>query len=154
TPTVRSTLSEGRGEAAASRSSSRVPPCRGLEQCAFVPVRPSCPWVYLPSELAVLNPRRTRVMKAHHQLYKISLLLPTSLLFASCSSSAPADDPAALDPGLAVATQADDPAQGPHVNAITEAPTGFDGLSNGNCTQAEMREAGLTFREVEAFEDG
>src|SRR5690242_561691 len=93
-------------------------------------------------------------MKAHHQLYKVSLLLPASLLFASCSSSAPADDPAAQDPGVAVATQEDDPAQGPHVNAVTEAPTGFDGLSNGNCTQAEFRATGGTFSEVEAFEDG
>jgi CxxC motif-containing protein (DUF1111 family) len=93
-------------------------------------------------------------MKAHHQLYKVSLLLPTSLLFASCSSSTPADDPAAQDPGLAVATQADDPQPGPHVNAVTEAPTGFDGLPNGNCTPAEFRAAGLTFREVEAYEDG
>jgi CxxC motif-containing protein (DUF1111 family) len=93
-------------------------------------------------------------MKAHHQLYKVSLLLPASLLFASCSSGAPADDPAAQDPGVAVATQEDDPTSGPHVNAITEAPTGFDGLSNGNCTQAEFRATGGTFSEVEAFEDG
>ncbi len=93
-------------------------------------------------------------MKAHCQLYKLPLLLPASLLFASCSSSAPADDPAAQDPGLAVATQADDPVPGPHVNAVTEAPTGFDGLSNGNCAQSEMRATGGTFSEVEAFEDG
>src|SRR5215468_11998843 len=93
-------------------------------------------------------------MKAHRQLYKVSLLLPTSLLFASCSSSATSSDPAAQDPGLAVAIQADDSQPGPQVNAITEAPTGFDGLSNGNCTQAEMRATGGTFSEVEAFEDG
>jgi CxxC motif-containing protein (DUF1111 family) len=93
-------------------------------------------------------------MKAHHQLYKVSLLLPASLLFASCSSSTPADDPAAQDPGVAVATQEDDPAQGPHVNAVTEAPTGFDGLPNGNCSPAEFRATGGTFSEVEAFEDG
>jgi CxxC motif-containing protein (DUF1111 family) len=94
-------------------------------------------------------------MKLRH-LATLSLsLIPTSLLVASCSapgSSAP--DPAAPDPGLAVATQADDPAPGPHTNAVTEAPTGFDGLSNGNCTQAEMRATGGTFSEVEAFEDG
>src|ERR1700704_5344527 len=93
-------------------------------------------------------------MKAHRQLYKISLLLPTSLLFAACSPSNAGSDPAAQDPGVAVATQEDDPAQGPHVNAVTEAPTGFDGLSNGNCTQAVMRATGTTFSEVEAFEDG
>jgi CxxC motif-containing protein (DUF1111 family) len=94
-------------------------------------------------------------MKAHHQLYTLPLLLPASLLFASCSSpggsqpSNPDDDPI-----VAVATQDDDGANGPHVNAVTEAPTGFDGLSNGNCTQAVMRATGGTFSEVEAFEDG
>jgi CxxC motif-containing protein (DUF1111 family) len=93
-------------------------------------------------------------MKAFRQFVTATLLLPGSLIVASCSSSAPADDPAAQDPGLAVATQADDPAPGPHVNAVTEAPQGFDGLSNGNCTQAELKATGLTFSEVEAFEDG
>ncbi len=93
-------------------------------------------------------------MKVFRQLVTATLLLPGSLIVASCSSSDSANDPAAQDPGLAVATQADDPAPGPHVNAVTEAPTGFDGLSNGNCAQADMRTAGLTFREVEAFEDG
>ncbi len=93
-------------------------------------------------------------MKAFRQLLTATLLLPGSLIVASCSPGDSAKDPAELDPGLAVATQADDPTPGPHVNAVTEAPTGFDGLSNGNCTQADMRTAGLVFREVEAFEDG
>jgi CxxC motif-containing protein (DUF1111 family) len=96
-------------------------------------------------------------MKAHHQLYKISLLLPTSLLFASCSGSSSSDGQPSNpddDPIVAVATQADDGASGPHVNAVTEAPTGFDGLSNGNCTQTVFKATGLTFSEVEAFEDG
>jgi hypothetical protein len=94
-------------------------------------------------------------MKAFRQFVTATLLLPGSLIVASCSSAGePPADPAALDPGLAVATQADDPVPGPHVNAVTEAPTGFDGLSNGNCTQAEFRATGGTFSEVEAFEDG
>jgi CxxC motif-containing protein (DUF1111 family) len=94
-------------------------------------------------------------MKAHRQLYTLPLLFPASLLFASCSSpggdqpSNPDDDPI-----VAVATQDDDGANGPHVNAVTEAPTGFDGLGNGNCTQAVFRATGSTFSEVEAFEDG
>jgi CxxC motif-containing protein (DUF1111 family) len=94
-------------------------------------------------------------MKRFRHLATVTLV-PASLLVASCSSpgDSAANDPAALDPGLAVATQADDPAPGPRVNAVTEAPTGFDGLSNGNCTQAEMRATGGTFSEVEAFEDG
>ena len=96
-------------------------------------------------------------MKAHRQLYKISSLLPTSLLFVACSSPSPSDGQPSNpedNPNVAVTSQADDPLPGPHVNAVTEAPTGFDGLSNGNCTQAEMRATGGTFSEVEAFEDG
>jgi CxxC motif-containing protein (DUF1111 family) len=95
-------------------------------------------------------------MKPFRHLATASLILPASLFIASCSapSDSTATDPAAQDPGVAVTTQEDDPAQGPHVNAVTEAPQGFDGLSNGNCTQAEMRATGGTFSEVEAFEDG
>src|SRR5262245_34332703 len=95
-------------------------------------------------------------MKAHRQLYTLPLLLPASLLFASCSS--PSGDARPTnpddDPVLAAATQDDDGTPGPHVNAVTEAPTGFDGLSNGNCTQDEFKATGLAFGEVEAFEDG
>jgi len=94
-------------------------------------------------------------MKAH-QLYNISLLLPASLLFASCSSPSSGSQPSNPDddPIVTAATQEDDGASGPHVNAVTEAPTGFDGLPNGNCSAAEFRATGLTFSEVEAFEDG
>jgi CxxC motif-containing protein (DUF1111 family) len=93
-------------------------------------------------------------MKAFRQYVTATLLIPGSLIVASCSSNSAGSDPAAQDPGVAVASQEDDPAQGPHVNAVTEAPTGFDGLSNGNCTQAVFRATGGTFSEVEAFEDG
>ena len=94
-------------------------------------------------------------MKAHRQLYTLPLLLPASLLFA-CSSPSGDTQPSnpSDDPNVAVATQADDPLPGPHVNAVTEAPTGFDGLPNGNCTPDEFRATGGTFSEVEAFEDG
>src|ERR1043165_161213 len=94
-------------------------------------------------------------MKAYRQLLNVSLVLPASLLLASCSSaggsqpSNPDDDPV-----IAAATQDEDAPNGPHVNAVTEAPAGFDGLSNGNCSQAEFKATGLTFSEVEAFEDG
>jgi CxxC motif-containing protein (DUF1111 family) len=93
-------------------------------------------------------------MNAFRHLVTATLLLPSSLIVASCSSSSTADDPGALDPGLAVSMQGDDPAQGPRTNAVTEAPQGFDGLPNGNCSAADFRTAGLTFREVEAYEDG
>ncbi|HEX8110224.1 MAG TPA: di-heme oxidoredictase family protein [Kofleriaceae bacterium] len=92
-------------------------------------------------------------MKAH-QLYKLPLLLPASLLFACSSPSGTQPSDPDNDPVVAAATQEDDSAPGPHVNAVTEAPTGFDGLPNGNCTAAEFRATGLTFSEVEAFEDG
>jgi CxxC motif-containing protein (DUF1111 family) len=94
-------------------------------------------------------------MNANRQLFNVRLLLPASLLFA-CSAPSAGSEPSnpADDPNVAVTTQADDPLPGPHVNAVTEAPTGFDGLSNGNCTQDEMKATGLTFSEVEAFEDG
>src|SRR5262249_12083544 len=94
--------------------------------------------------LIVSNPRRNRVMKVFRQFVAAALLVPGSLIVASCSSGTPATDPAAQDPGVAVATQEDDPVPGPHVNAVTEAPTGFDGLPNGNCTAAEFRATGLT----------
>src|SRR5882672_5380341 len=109
-----------------------------------------------PHPQSLCNPRRITVMKPFHHLATASLILPASLFIASCSApgDSTATDPAAQDPGLAVASQEDDPTAGPHVNAVTEAPTGFDGLSNGNCTQAEFRAVGGTFSEVEAFEDG
>src|SRR5262249_58793056 len=93
-------------------------------------------------------------MKLRFYLTTVSLI-PASLIVASCSSTgSSAPDPAAQDPGLAVATQADDPVQGPHVNAVTEAPQGFDGQPNGNCTPAQMRTAGPTVPEGATFRDG
>ncbi|HEX3765368.1 MAG TPA: di-heme oxidoredictase family protein [Kofleriaceae bacterium] len=96
-----------------------------------------------------------------------SLILPASLIACSPSSD-PTADSAAQDPGLAVAQSEE--ASGPHVNAITEAPTGFDNLTNGfnpnhlsttpgangapSALQAAMNGAKDTFSEVEAFEDG
>src|SRR5436190_11938912 len=105
-------------------------------------------------------------MKAHRQLYTLPLLLPASLLLASCSAPSSSDgtQPSnpADDPNVAVATQADDAPPGPHVNAVTEAPTGFDNKTNGfnpnhltaAALQAAMDATRDTFSEVEAFEDG
>src|ERR1700759_1562642 len=67
-----------------------------------------------------------------------SLLLPTSLIFASCSSSqdsTTSSDPSD-DPTVSVAVGAE--GTGVHVNPITEAPTGFDNLTNGFSPQAAM----------------
>ncbi len=103
-------------------------------------------------------------MQRFRHLATTLLILPASLLAAACSSEpSTAPDPAAQDPGLAVATQDDDGAPGPHVNAVTEAPTGFDNKDNGFCAtqnaggltgQALMDDNRDTFSEVEAFTDG
>jgi CxxC motif-containing protein (DUF1111 family) len=93
-------------------------------------------------------------MKRSRHLATLSLILPASLFIASCSSpgDTTATDPAAQDPGLSVAMSEE--ATGPHINAITEAPAGFDNRTNGFATQADCDEARDTFSEVEAFEDG
>ena len=94
-------------------------------------------------------------MKAHRKLY-ISLLLPSSLFFASCSAPSSSDgtQPANPDDDPIVGVATSEEATGPHVNAITEAPTGFDNLSNGFCTQTAMDAARDTFSEVEVDDDG
>ena len=85
-------------------------------------------------------------------LVTASLLLPASLIFGACSSHNDASDPTENEPGLAVITAEE--GSGVHVNAITEAPTGFDNLSNGNCTQTAMDANRDTFSEVEVDDDG
>src|SRR5689334_7388141 len=106
------------------------------------------------------QPQENRVMKAFRQLVTATLI-PASLILASCSSAGdPGDDPATSDPGVTVAVQEE--GTGTHVNAVTEAPTGFDNKTNGfnpnnlsaTALQAAMDAARATFSEVEAFEDG
>jgi CxxC motif-containing protein (DUF1111 family) len=92
-------------------------------------------------------------MKPHRQL-AASLLFPTSLIFAACapeSSTASSEDP-----GAAVAAAATSvTAEAITANAaITEAPTGFDGLTNGFASQADFDAAKDVFEEVEAIADG
>jgi CxxC motif-containing protein (DUF1111 family) len=102
-------------------------------------------------------------MKAFRQLVTATLLLPGSLIVASCSASddGTATDPAAQDPGLAVAVAQE--STGIHTNVVTEAPTGFDNQDNGFCAtlavppqtgQQFMDAARLVFEEVEEFADG
>ncbi len=94
-------------------------------------------------------------------LVTASLLLPTSLLIA-CSTAqdgTTSSDPSG-DPTVAVAVAAE--GTGVHVNAVTEAPTGFQfeadtrmPLTNGFSTQAAMDTAGDVFaNEVEGIDDG
>ena len=92
-------------------------------------------------------------MKAFRQLVTATLIVPASLILASCSSSAPSSDqPEFTDPGVAVATQEE--GTGVHVNAVTEAPTGFTGATNGFVPQADMDGARAAFETAEVFADG
>jgi CxxC motif-containing protein (DUF1111 family) len=96
-------------------------------------------------------------MKAHRKLFIVSLILPASLVLASCSrDDAPAAGDEPLDPGTAVTAQEE--GTGVHTAAITEALTGFDNKTNGFLSQADfdialdLNQAG--FSEVEANGDG
>jgi CxxC motif-containing protein (DUF1111 family) len=91
-------------------------------------------------------------MNAFRQIFTFSLIVPASLLAAACDSGAGTSETQADDPGVAVALSEE--GTGVHTNAVTEAPTGFDGLTNGFSTQAAMDAAGDTFSEVEQLSDG
>jgi len=90
-------------------------------------------------------------MTAFRQLVTAALILPGSLIFAACS---PADGSSSVDdPVVSVAIAAEgtgviNPA------AITEAPTGFDNLTNGFATQAAVDAARDTFSEVDGLAEG
>ena len=92
-------------------------------------------------------------MNAHRKLFSRSLILSASLLgVAACSAPTSSEDPEATDPGVTVATQEE--GTGVHVNAVTEAPTGFTGVSNGFIPQADMDGARAAFEAAEVFDDG
>jgi CxxC motif-containing protein (DUF1111 family) len=72
-------------------------------------------------------------------------------MFAACTSSrdaGSAPEPSGAPGAAAVAQAAIVPA------VVTEAPTGFDNLSNGFCTQAQMDDARAVFEEIESPADG
>src|SRR5436190_874299 len=77
--------------------------------------------------------QENRVMKPYRQLYAV-LLLPASLVFASCaredSTESQSDDPG---PAAAIVQEEGTTV---HTNAVTEAPTGFDDKTNGFVPQA------------------
>jgi CxxC motif-containing protein (DUF1111 family) len=92
-------------------------------------------------------------MNAHRKLFSRSLILSASLLgAAACTAPSTSDTPEATDPGVTVATQEE--GTGVHVNAVTEAPTGFTGATNGFVPQADMDSARAGFEAAEVFEDG
>jgi CxxC motif-containing protein (DUF1111 family) len=96
-------------------------------------------------------------MKAHHNLFAVSLLLPASLLLGACSRDASSEgqlDEASTAVAEAAVTISTDATVISNA-AITEAPTGFDNLSNGFATAAEMIAAQDVFaNEVEEIADG
>jgi CxxC motif-containing protein (DUF1111 family) len=95
-------------------------------------------------------------MKA--QLFTISLLLPASLLLASCSREDVTAEGRTDDPAIAMAAesiQVAPEAKAISNAAITEAPTGFDNATNGFVSQADMDAAKAIFaNEVEEIADG
>jgi CxxC motif-containing protein (DUF1111 family) len=95
-------------------------------------------------------------MTVYRKLFTVSLILPASLLLASCAQDSSEDllsDDSPL-PDVSDIVQAE--ARAPGITALTEAPAGFDNESNGFPLQvaASMEEAKDTFSEVELFEDG
>jgi CxxC motif-containing protein (DUF1111 family) len=95
-------------------------------------------------------------MNAHRKLYTVTSILAGSLAFAACARGGDSPDPStdpSSDPGTSIAISEE--GTGVHVNAITEAPTGFDSSNNGFCaSQAAMDEARGAFETVETFDDG
>src|SRR4051812_16024533 len=92
---------------------------------------PSCPGCNPAPAIVLQLAGEITAMKLFRHLVTASLILPASLFVASCSGAgdSTATDPTAQDPGVGVALSEE--ASGPHINAITEAPVGFDNLTNG-----------------------
>jgi CxxC motif-containing protein (DUF1111 family) len=79
------------------------------------------------------------------------LLVSSSFACSSSNDEAASQDPSTgADVSVAVAAEG----TGVHVNTITEAPTGFDDLTNGFATQADMDAALSVFSEIKAAADG
>jgi CxxC motif-containing protein (DUF1111 family) len=96
-------------------------------------------------------------MKAYRKIFAVSLLLPASLVFAACSRDDASSEGQLEEAGTAVAAAAVSITPEAVVSnaAITEAPTGFDNLSNGFATRDEMTAAADVFgNEVEEIADG
>jgi CxxC motif-containing protein (DUF1111 family) len=95
-------------------------------------------------------------MKAN-RLVTASLLLPASLVFAACSPEALSSDGSAAEPATSASSDSvtiAPEATGPSIAAITEAPAGFDNLTNGFLSQVDFDAARAVFEEVEAIADG
>jgi CxxC motif-containing protein (DUF1111 family) len=97
-------------------------------------------------------------MKVLHQFISVSLLLPVSLIFASCSrDDLSASEDSTSDQVAAIAQAATVTPEASVISnaAITQAPAGFDNLTNGFSTQLDMDAALDVFaNEVEEVADG
>lgn len=88
-------------------------------------------------------------MELYRQLFAVALILPAGTMLAGCSPPAapdPADDPVVSTVGQEEG--------GSRINAVTEAPTGFDTETNGFTDQATMDENLEVFAEQEFIADG
>src|ERR1043165_1805709 len=95
-------------------------------------------------------------MKAYRRFFMVSLLVPTSALLSSCAREDGATSPGD-SPGQAAVVQAVREAavsSAVSAAALTEAPTGFDNLTNGFASQADMDTARDVFDEVEELGNG
>jgi len=92
-----------------------------------------------------------------NRLVTAALLLPTSLLFTACSRDALSASDGSDEPSVGVSadyvTVAPE-ATGVSLTAVTEAPAGFDNLTNGVLSQVDFDAAREVFEEVEVLEDG
>jgi CxxC motif-containing protein (DUF1111 family) len=92
-------------------------------------------------------------MTVYRKLVTVSLILPASLLLASCARDGGAEGQTnESDPATEIVIQAE--AQVAGLAAPTEAPAGFDNLTNGFLTQEEFEAAEEGFDEHEAPDDG
>ncbi|HET7504702.1 MAG TPA: di-heme oxidoredictase family protein [Kofleriaceae bacterium] len=92
-------------------------------------------------------------MKAHRHLLTV-LLLPASITIAACSPDGALSSDEETSEAVVQAATVPPEGGGVSTNVITEAPTGFDNLTNGFSTQATMDAARDTFDETELFTDG
>ena len=91
-------------------------------------------------------------MKSYRQILAASVLLSTAPIFAACSVASPSQgDPNEFDVDTQFTVT---PEASAAPRALTEAPAGFDNLTNGFSAQTDMNTAKAQFDTTEAFSDG
>jgi CxxC motif-containing protein (DUF1111 family) len=102
-----------------------------------------------------LRTQENSVMKTHRKLIRTSIWLPVSAVVAACSPAS--GTTSEEDASAAVVQAATVTPEGTGISpaAITEAPAGFDNLTNGFSTQTAMDAAIAVFAtEIEGIADG